>query len=142
MHWLSDPSVTAAEADALPPTLLAALGESLSAESVQVVVMNAVMPTAMVVTYTGLQNAEAAASSAMTARRGAAVLKAAHARNARLRHQVATALQAADGFGRDPTAEALNKEEVQFWTSFFKKWGYEAAHVAEIKEMLRAVSSA
>jgi len=143
VHWLSDPTVTAAEAAALPPTLLAALGDSLSAESVQVVVMNAIMPTAMVVTYTGMQDAEAAASSAMTARRGTAVLKAAFARNERLRHQVSTALQAVDSHGSDPSVEAPNQEEeAQFWTLFFKKWGYEAAHVAAIKEMLRGVSSA
>ena len=139
MHWLSDPSVTIAEDAALPPTLLESLGESLPADCVQVVVMNAIMPTAMVVSYTELDNPEAAANSGMTARRGTTVLKAAHARNEPLRQQVANALKAAKSFGSN---EAPDDKDVQFWTTFYKKWGYEAAHIAKIESMLQGVSGA
>lgn len=132
--------MTIAEDAALPPTLLESLGESLPADCVQVVVMNAIMPTAMVVSYTELENPEAAANSGMTARRGTTVLKAAHARNEPLRHQVANALKAAKSFGSNEAPD--DDKDVQFWTTFYKKWGYEVAHIAKIESMLQGVSGA
>ena len=132
MNWLSDPSVTRADDEELPESLTAALGATLSIESAQIVVMNAIMPTAMVVTYTQLDNSEAAASSAMTARRGVAVLRAASTASGLVSAQVQAAIRAADGHAGDGNTDA----QTQFWVKFYEKWGYEAAHVAEIKKLL------
>ena len=113
----------------IPDSLLKAMNTVDEKELVPLACMNVVMPTAMITMH---QDAELSDQSRTTAERGLAVLlalsdKALVQRNVRAIAAVAEGRVDAD------------IELVEYWTTFFEKWGYQELQKRDIAQAMKAL---
>mmetsp|Transcript_25590 Transcript_25590/g.57406 ORF Transcript_25590/g.57406 Transcript_25590/m.57406 type:complete len:248 (+) Transcript_25590:102-845(+) len=137
VNYLTNPVLKVPESPEVPAGLQAALASSnLCLESSQVLVMNAVMPTAMVIAHKERNAPEAAEASELTARRALTVLKAAGKVNDQVISELMSAAEAASTAVLGSDLRESPKGDVKFWLSFFEKWGYGPAQIRAIADML------
>lgn len=135
--YLTDPAFkTIADApDGLPAVVADALKASDISTVAPLAVMNVAMPTATALSHKAAGDEQSAENSARTAQRGGRVLQLLAADSVTgpmVKEKLKACLFAAEAWPED--GDGVDKE----WATFLRRWKYDAAQVAAIREALES----
>jgi hypothetical protein len=121
---------TPADQSSIPQALVAAMEAADLSELIPLACMNVVMPTGMITMH---QDPELSAQSKKTADRGIRFLASMKSDAEVQKTCDAILAVATNSQGR------VSNESFQFWTKFFKNWGYEDSQKVDIATAIRSV---
>lgn len=130
MSYLTSEGSSPADTLDVPGPLATALSRSSNRkELISLVCMNVIMPTGMITLH---KDEEMSRKSAITADRGKKIAKHLIKLDDEMKGQVSSILDAANG-------KQDGSEEVQYWVSFFEKWGYGEQEIQNIAKAFREI---
>jgi hypothetical protein len=121
---------TPADQSSIPQALVAAMEVADRSDLISLACMNVVMPTGMITMH---QDPELSAQSKKTADRGIRLLA-----SMKTDAEVQKTCDAILAVATDSQGQ-VSDESFQFWTKFFKNWGYEDAQKVDIATAIRSV---
>jgi hypothetical protein len=122
---------TPADQSSIPQALVAAMEVADLSELIPLACMNVIMPTGMITMH---QDPELSAQSKKTADRGIRFLA-----SMKTDAEVQKTCEAIIAVATNSQGQEVSNESFEFWTKFFKNWGYEDAQKVDIATAIRSV---
>lgn len=119
----------------VPPALVSAMKVANQEELIPLACMNVIMPTGMITLHT---DPNLSKESSKTAERGKQVLSALKTISPEHAETIKTISRAVYAVATTSDGVACDEEQLQYWTSFFEKWGYKEQQKSDIAEAISA----